>query len=100
MFVFVKVISSERLRPEERICKYCSLDEVEDEQHFLLKCPLYNSERTVLLHALGSVYNSVEDWSYTEKFQTIVSSNKLDLMLALGRFLTDCFSIRNTTTTL
>ena len=26
---------------EERICKNCDLEEVEDESHFLLKCPLY-----------------------------------------------------------
>ena len=26
---------------EQRICKNCDLEEVEDESHFLLKCPLY-----------------------------------------------------------
>jgi hypothetical protein len=28
-----------------RICKHCSLNDIEDEFHFILKCPLYNDIR-------------------------------------------------------
>ena len=34
-----------KIAKEERKCRYCNLDDVEDEKHFLLKCPLYNEER-------------------------------------------------------
>jgi hypothetical protein len=30
-----------KLEKENRICKFCNLRMVEDESHFLLKCPLY-----------------------------------------------------------
>ena len=30
---------------EERFCKYCT-NEIEDEKHFILKCPLYINIRT------------------------------------------------------
>ena len=33
-----------KIAKEERKCRYCNLDDVEDEKHFLLKCPLYNKE--------------------------------------------------------
>ena len=35
---------TEKLK-EERICKACDLGEIEDEEHFLLKCTAYNSIR-------------------------------------------------------
>ena len=32
-----------KIAKEERKCRYCNLEDVEDEEHFLLKCPLYVS---------------------------------------------------------
>ena len=37
-----------KIAKEKRKCKYCNLDNVEDEEHFLLKCPLYSKERLSL----------------------------------------------------
>ena len=34
-----------KLEKENRICKFCNLRMVEDEFHFLLKCPLYSDIR-------------------------------------------------------
>ena len=34
-----------KLEKENRICKFCNLRMVEDEFHFLLKCPLYSAIR-------------------------------------------------------
>ena len=44
---------------EERICKNCDLEEVEDESHFLLKCPLYCQQRTTLKRTILSYTTSV-----------------------------------------
>ena len=41
-----------KIAKEERKCKYCNLDDVEDEKHFLLKCPLYNEERLSLFNSV------------------------------------------------
>ena len=35
---------------EERICKLCTTDSVEDEFHFLFDCPLYNDIRNDLFN--------------------------------------------------
>ena len=37
---------------EERKCRYCNLDNVKDEEHFLLKCPLYNEEHLSLFKSV------------------------------------------------
>ena len=36
-----------------RVCECCDLGRVEDEIHFMLECPLYSSERQVLLKTCG-----------------------------------------------
>lgn len=33
---------------EDRICQLCDTSEIEDEQHFLCSCPLYNEHRQCL----------------------------------------------------
>ena len=42
-----------KIAKEERKCRCCNLDYVEDEKHFLLKCPLYNEERLPISISLG-----------------------------------------------
>ena len=39
---------------ESRICEYCHLNEVEDEVHFILFCPLYDDLREILFQKVHS----------------------------------------------
>ena len=41
-----------RIPLEERICKLCNMNKVEDEMHFLIECTLYERERQVLFENL------------------------------------------------
>ena len=34
--------------PNERVCEFCSLNEIEDERHFVFRCTLYTQERLEL----------------------------------------------------
>jgi len=43
------------VKRENRICKQCSLGEVEDLHHFLLKCPCYSEEHKDLHPKLGQL---------------------------------------------
>lgn len=36
-----------------RICEACNMNEVEDEEHFLFRCPLYNIEREEIVNEVG-----------------------------------------------
>ena len=38
---------------EERICKHCTMNNnIEDESHFVLKCPLYVNKRNYMYHKI------------------------------------------------
>ena len=41
-----------QLKIEERICKSCHLQKIEDEIHFLLECPAYDNIREEYLKKL------------------------------------------------
>ncbi len=40
---------------ENRICEFCSLNEVEDEQHFVCRCTLYNDLRVKMYHSAAAI---------------------------------------------
>ena len=40
-----------KIEKQNRLCKYCDLNEVEDKQHFLLRCKLYETLHPNLLKA-------------------------------------------------
>ena len=71
--------SSHRLAIEEgryrniersnRICKFCNMNQVETEYHFLLVCPFYNSLREKYIKRY------YRTWPTTTKFKALMSSN-------------------------
>ena len=78
---------------EERICncKNCALEEVEDESHFLLKCPLYCQQRTILMRTILS-YNTSE--SQEELFVILMKSKETAVIKALGKYIYTAFKMR------
>ena len=40
-----------------RLCQYCSLNEIEEEQHLMLNCTLYLNERQYLLDSISHKLN-------------------------------------------
>ena len=68
-----------------------NLDDVEDEKHFLLKCPLYNEER---LSLFSSVVLNVSAMSQGDVFVYLLSSKEPTTVKALGTFLHNAFMKR------
>ena len=56
----------------ERICKFCSLKEVESESHFLLFCTLYDHLRIPFYSELNKHFTSFNDFSDEQKLQVIM----------------------------
>ena len=51
--IFDKNLKKNRKRTaNERICKLCRLNVIENEYHFLCVCPVYNSRRTILFEEI------------------------------------------------
>ena len=80
-----------KIAKEERKYRYCNLVDVEDAEHFILKCPLYNKER---LSLLNSVVLNVSAMSQTDVIIYLLSSKKPKTVKALGTFLHNAFRKR------
>jgi len=69
-----------------RICKLCSLNQIESEYHFLLCCPMYRCLRTKYF---GNIH-----WPSLHKFVSIMSCKTKSHMLKLSMFIRDAFKMR------
>ena len=87
-----------RVERNERFCFFCK-DKIEDEIHFVTKCPLYNEERIKLY---GSCRNNMREGinfdlnpTDEQKFVFIVSCKNAVITKSLAIFLINAFKLRN-----
>ena len=62
---------------QERICRSCDLDKVEDEYHFLCECVKYETERRELYRKINLDIHTgldIESFSRQEKLLVLLSS--------------------------
>ena len=83
--------SKSEIVKENRLCKYSRLNEGEDEQHFLLRCTLYDTLRRNLLKATAVETNSLSD---EDTFISLMSSQDGKLVKAMGAFVFSAFKER------
>jgi hypothetical protein len=62
---------------EDRICQMCNLNSIESEQHFVLECPLYHSEREDLFNTFNS-FTDFQSLEPDDQFIFIMSYNNGD----------------------
>ena len=79
----------EKIPRNERICKNCTLNETEDEIHFLLQCPKYNVQRENLLNQLFTSYPSLKDIGLHNLFLYIMSTEDDNSLNLLAKLLCD-----------
>ncbi|MCG7891698.1 MAG: hypothetical protein N0C80_15750 [Candidatus Thiodiazotropha endolucinida] len=68
---------------------------MEDEIHFLTKCPLYSRERDDLFNMIFSVNNNFVSLGDSEKANWLLMQENLDILEALGIYINSCFEKRN-----
>ena len=83
--------SKPKIAKEDRLCKYCDLNEVEDEQHFLLRCTLYETLRRNLLKATALETNLLSD---EDTFISLMNSQDGNIVKAMGTFVYSAFKAR------
>ena len=80
---------------ENRICKFCPRNEVEDEKHFIF-CPLYENLRKDLFDNLDQV--DIPTWhrciNETDKFFFLVQPCNKEVALLVCKYLKSCFDLR------
>ena len=73
-----------------RFCPFC-LDKIEDEIHFLIKCPLYNNLRAPFLNSMFAEYINVEDIPEKDLFVYLMSLSSVEV----ANFVHKAFELRN-----
>ena len=78
---------------DQRICKNCTLNKVEDENHFLFECGMHVTERKELYNMIKAKINVDIPHipSHLEKIQEIFYSEDLAILNALGKFIVMCY---------
>ena len=72
------------------ICKFCDLNEVEDETHFLLKCRNYKDHRKSLIDYFISTENiNLTFGNKLEKLKLLFASGSWSSLNALSKFILD-----------
>ena len=61
----------------ERLCVYCQENEIEDEFHFLLECPLYTDMRQELLNQCNQIVSNFQDSSKDCKLKLILGNERI-----------------------
>ena len=88
--LLIEVGRHKGLQVEQRLCKICNLNLVEDEFHFLTICPAYNKLRAVLLSAANVMLLDPEI-----QFSTIMSGENTTVIRRLAEFILDAKKMRD-----
>ena len=80
----------EGLHKSNRFCPFC-VDKVEDEIHFMLKCPLYSNFRCHFLRSMFAEYVNTEDIPDNDMFSYLMALSSIEV----GKFVYQAFELRN-----
>lgn len=79
---------------EERKCKICNQNQVEDEIHFLLVCKKYDGIRSELKSSLNAYMDNLNLLDLQSQFTKIMSCTAEDVIHAVGKYLYKAEQIR------
>ena len=79
----------------ERFCNFCSLDQVDDENHFLMACKFHSAERQSLLEVIIPILKLDRESDTTELFLSIMGSKEKTVLQALAKFVYGGFQKRD-----
>ena len=82
-----------KIERNERLCYLCK-NEIENEEHFLVTCPLYSPQRKVLENACVENCIRYDYLSKEQKFIFIMSNENEDILKSLGNFIFNSMILR------
>jgi hypothetical protein len=80
----------EGLHKSTRFCPFC-LDKVEDEIHFMLKCPIYSNFRGHFLRSMFAEYINTDAIPVKDMFSYLMALSSIEV----GKFIHQAFELRN-----
>lgn len=82
------------IKSGDRICKYCHVNETENEVHFLINCPKYSIVRTKLFSYIEKLCKNFKDLTNENKFIWLMTNEDTDIIQKLSSHIFTCFEIR------
>ena len=82
------------LERNKRICQLCNLNCIEDELHFLIECPIYNSERQLFFQEVSLSNKNFSSLNSVNKFLWLMSNEDHLLLNNLCKFISVSFENR------
>lgn len=84
------------INADERYCKLCKNNTIEDEIHFLLKCPYLQIERTKFMENLNNKFPHINDLDDERKFVWLMSNEDIFVNKTLINMLIAMKDLRKT----
>ena len=87
-----------KIEREQRFCYNC-LDKIEDETHFVINCPVYNTEREKLFEICRNkskgkiLFDSIP--TEKQKLIFVMTSDDVDIINGFANYLKHCFRKRD-----
>ena len=72
------------LETEERLCKLCTTQKIEDEYHFLIDCPIYNNSRKICYHKISELCSNFNNMSDKSKLYYLFTNEDLSIINIFG----------------
>ena len=82
-----------KVKPQDRVCKLCNLNQIEDEFHLIMKCPFYDKQRAELLTIIYEVFD-LANASDKDIFVKIMSVTDYDCLKPVIQFVNSAFESR------
>ena len=87
----------EKIAKDYRLCNYCNLNKIESEEHFMLKCPNYQEERSNFLDNLAQRNNKYIHNRGAITIINVFEDRDPTILNRLGNFLNTCWEKRTIT---
>ena len=85
-----------KIKVEDRLCKHCNYNTIENEMHFLLECPKYKTLRDNMVSKVESSYPNFGQLNQMDQFHLIMTSTFEDTIYALAEYLFKATELRST----
>ena len=66
---------TDHISRENRLCRLCKSNQVENETHFLLDCSKYSLQRRTFLNRINELISNFERKSTSESIKLLMNSN-------------------------